>query len=113
MINPTESSTYRDLAPAEVIRQVYERFRVCRYLAVAAALRIGAGAILYLFWIGFDHANSHLRLASFVLQMIGYSAFSIAFAVQLAIYRCPICDAYLGRMKDKLHCPRCNAQVKA
>jgi hypothetical protein len=114
MLSQIENSAHRDLSPAEVIRQVKERFRVCRYLFAVAAIWVVAGALLYFLWLGFDYSSPHFRLVSFVVQFVGYAALSIAFVVQVAIYRCPVCDTYLGRkLKDKLHCPTCNARVKA
>jgi hypothetical protein len=113
MLSQTANPAYRDLAPAEIIRLVKERFRIYRYLLGAATVWIVVGAFLYFFWLGFDYANPRLQPVSFVLQTVGYAALSIAIAVKLAIYRCPVCDVYLGRkLKDKLHCPRCNAQVR-
>jgi hypothetical protein len=114
MPNEGEQVTRRDLDPNEIIRLVKERYRVCRYMFVVAAIWVCGGALLYFLWLGFGYQNTHIRLVSFVLQMVGYGTFSIAFAMQLALYRCPICDSFLARrLKDKIRCPRCNAQVRA
>ena len=46
-------------------------------------------------------------------MMIGVAINTVGFAITLAIYRCPACDTYLGRLrKDKLRCPGCDAKVK-
>jgi hypothetical protein len=92
MPNEGEQVTRRDLDPNEIIHLVNERNRVCRYLFVVAAIWVCGGGLLYFLWLGFEDQNTHIRLVSFVLQMVGYGTFSIAFAVQLALYRCPICD---------------------
>jgi hypothetical protein len=113
---PDESKqiTLIDLQQEEIIRIVIWRSRICRYIFVVSAVWMIVAAALYFVWLGFDYQNTHLHSASFVLQMVAYAIFSVAFAVQLAIYRCPVCDKFLNRLSaDNLHCTRCNAQVKA
>jgi hypothetical protein len=107
------SSGHRSLAPDEIIRLAKERHRICRYLFVVASLWVIVGGLLYFLWLGFDDRNSPLRFVSFVLQMIGFGVMSVAFAVQRAIYRCPVCDACLGnRRNDNSRCSECNANIK-
>jgi hypothetical protein len=102
-----------DMQPDEIIRMVAWRFRISRYIFVLAAVWMVVAAAIYFFWLGFDYQNTNLQLASFVLQMIGYAITLVAFAVQLATYRCPVCDKFLSRVrKDKPYCPGCNAKVK-
>jgi len=112
---PDESKqiTRIDLQPEEIIRIVAWRVRICRYIFAVSALWIVAAAAIYFFWLGFDYQNTNLHLVSFVMQMIGYAIFFVAYAVQLATYRCPVCDRYLSRVrKSKPYCPCCNAKVK-
>jgi hypothetical protein len=112
---PDESKqiTRIDLQPEEIIRIVAWRFRISRYIFVVSAVWIVVAAAIYFFWLGFDYQNTNLHLVSFVMQMIGCAIIFVAFAVQLATYRCPVCDKFLGRVhKNKPNCPGCNAEVK-
>ncbi len=95
-----------DMEPEEIIRIVVWRSRICGYMFVVAAIWIVVAAAVYFVCLGFDHQNFRLRMISFVLQTVGYGIFSLAFCVQLAIYRCPCCDKFLNRLgPDKLSCP--------
>jgi len=110
---PDESKqiTRIDLQPEEIIRSVKTRFRACNYLFNTGAIWLGVGAILNLL-SAISNDRSYFEFA-FVIMMIGTAIFTAAFALTLAIYRCPVCDTYLSRFrKDKLRCPSCNAQVK-
>jgi hypothetical protein len=105
---PDESKqiTRINLQPEEIIRIVAWRFRICRYISVVGAVWLIVAAAIYFFWLGFDYQNSNLHLVSFVLQMIGYAIILVAFAVQLATYRCPVCDKFLSRVsKTNLTAP--------
>jgi hypothetical protein len=110
---PHESGqiTRIDLQPEEIIRSVKIRFRICNYLFNTGAIWIGIGVILnVLSAISNDRSYSEI---AFVVMMIGIAIFTAAFALTLAIYRCPVCDKYLSRFRpDKLCCPACNAKVK-
>ena len=102
-----------DLEPEEIIRIVAWRFRISRYIFAVAAVWLVVAAAICFFWLGFDYQNTNLRLASFVMQMIGSAIVLVAFSVQLATYRCPVCDKFLSRVhKNKPHCPGCGAKVK-
>jgi hypothetical protein len=101
----------RDLAPGEIIRLVKERYRTCNYLFNVGGIWIGIGGICV--FASTRGTNQNDSALPFVVMLIGIAIFSAAFAFTLAIYRCPVCDKYLSRFRpDKLHCPRCNAQVK-
>jgi hypothetical protein len=103
MPDESKQNTRNDLQPEEIIRAVKMRFRICNYLFNTGAIWIGIGVILL---VNGDNE-------SFMIEMIGIGIFSIAFALTLAIYRCPVCDKYLSRFRpDKFRCPQCNAQVR-
>jgi hypothetical protein len=107
-------ATHADLAPDEILRQVRMRFRICNYLFNASAIWILLGYLVFA-CSAFarspgDGSNGVLGAS---LIAVGFGLFTAAFALTLAIYRCPVCDKYLSRFRpDKLHCPRCNAQVR-
>jgi hypothetical protein len=110
---PDESKqiTRIDMQPEEIIRSVKMRFRICNYLFNTGGIWIGIGGILNLI-SAFSNDRSYSEIA-FVIMMIGFAVFMAAFALTLAIYRCPVCDTYLSRFRpDKLHCPSCDAKVK-
>jgi hypothetical protein len=113
MPDKSKQITHIDLQPEEIIRIVAWRFRISRYIFVVSAVWMVVAAAIYFFWLGFDYQNTNLRLASFVMQMIGSAIIFVAFAIQLATYRCPVCDKFLSRVrKNKPNCPGCNAKVK-
>ncbi|MGB7984910.1 MAG: hypothetical protein WCF54_07100 [Terracidiphilus sp.] len=104
---PDESKqiTRVEMRPEEIICAVKMRFRICNYLFKTAFIWFGVGVI---FGPIFNyHSDSEIAM------MIGTAIFTLAFALTLAIYRCPVCDTYLSRFRpNKLHCPNCNAKVK-
>jgi hypothetical protein len=113
MQNVSTEVTRRELAPDQIIRIVKERYRVFRYLMVVAGIWVLCGGLMYFVWLGLAYSNSSLRMVAFVLQMAGLLTMTIALAVQRAIYRCPVCDTFLGRkLKGKYFCPNCDTQVK-
>ena len=113
MVNETGSPALRDLAPAEVIRIVKWRFRVCNFLFNIGAIWICAGGILILTLV-LSHQPDQFSALAIIVLLIGFAIFSAAFALTLAIYRCPVCDKYLSRFRpDKRRCPGCDAQIKA
>jgi len=100
-----------DLQPDEIIRSVKMRFRICNYLFNTGTIWIGIGAILNVL-PAISNDRSYSEIAS-VVMVIGFAIFTAAFALTLAIYRCPVCDKYLSRFRtDRLCCPGCNARVK-
>jgi hypothetical protein len=105
-------ATDADLAPDEILRQVRMRYRICNYLFNLAAFWICAGCVLNLV-LALSHFLDEDSALPLTFILTGFAIFSAAFALTLAIYRCPVCDKYLSRFRpDKLHCPRCNAQVR-
>jgi len=110
---PDESKliTLIDMQPGKTIRSVKLRFRVCNYLFNTGGVWIGIGAILDLL-SAFSIDRSYAEIG-FVIMAIGIAIFTAAFALTLAIYRCPVCDTYLSRFrKEKLRCPGCDAKVR-
>jgi hypothetical protein len=113
MPDENKQITRIDLQPEEIIRILAWRSRICRYIIVVAAVWLIVAAVVHFVWLGFESQNTKLNMISFVLQMVGCGTLSVAFAVQFAIYRCPVCDKFLNRLSpDKRHCPQCNAQVR-
>lgn len=48
-----------------------------------------------------------------MLMFVGAGIFSAVCALTLAIYRCPVCDRYLGRFRPRKElCPNCGAKVR-
>ena len=111
---PVEENQFarRDLEPSEIISIVKGRIRICLYLMRAAAIWVLCGGLMYFVWLGSAYSNSKLEMVAFVLQTVGVAGLTFAYALQLATYRCPVCDAYLGRLKEGHLCRKCHAQVK-
>jgi quinol-cytochrome oxidoreductase complex cytochrome b subunit len=96
-VNSTES---------EVIKTVRWRFRLCRYMFNLGALWILAGGLLHLLAARFGGDFTFPE----IIQWVGFAIFSAAFALTLAIYRCPVCDRYLSRFRPRKElCPNCGA----
>jgi hypothetical protein len=115
---PVESKQINriDLPPEEIIRRVKFSYRICSYLFNTGAIWLGLGGALNFYAIFHDRSASEdplIWMTVIVLILIGTAIFTLAFAVTLAIYRCPVCDKYLSRFRaDKLRCPSCDAKVK-
>ena len=104
----TKQITRIDMQPEEIIRIVKVRFRICNHLFNIGGIWMGLGVIL-----GLIFNNRFDFVIAFQIKIIGFAIFMVAFAMTLAIYRCPVCDTYLSRFRpDKLHCPCCDAKVK-
>jgi hypothetical protein len=92
------------------IREVRWRYRICNYLFNTGALWIAAGIV------GGMLARSpgkEMDETWNAVTLVGAGIFSVAFALTLAIYRCPVCDKYLSRFRpDKTKCPRCGVRVR-
>ena len=90
-----------------IIREVRMRFRICNYLFTTAFIWIAGGCVLSML------TRVGPEMISTVIAITGLGIFSAAFALTLAIYRCPVCDQYLSRFRpDKTKCPRCGARVR-
>jgi hypothetical protein len=93
---------------SEVIAEVHWRFRICNYLFTLAIAWIVVGylgpSILKMpdqFWV------------FTVISVTGFGIFSAACALTLAIYRCPICDSFIHRLRrSKEHCSTCGAKIR-
>src|ERR1043165_8673719 len=84
----------------EIIRSVKLRFRVCNYLFRLGAIWFLVGATLSVFPLSIE------PWVPDAVEITGGGIFLAAFAVTLAIYRCPVCDRYLSRFRPrKDQCP--------
>ena len=94
------------------VRTMRIRSRVCRYLFNAAGIWLIVFASFWA-WNEFGLHNREVAEHIFQLSYLGYTIIMVvAFAVTLAVYRCPACDKYLSRFrKDKLHCPACGTRI--
>jgi cytochrome c biogenesis protein CcdA len=105
-------TTERALSEKEVIRSVRWRFRICNYLFNLGFVWIFVG-ILGLFFAEILHANASDSEIALAIELVGFGIFSAAFALTLAIYRCPVCDKYLSRFRPrKEYCPSCGAKIR-
>jgi hypothetical protein len=94
----------------DVIQEVRMRFRICNYLFNTGALwcLAGYGGVILTRGAGKD-----IELICGAIALVGAGIFTCAFALTLAIYRCPACDKYLSRFRpDKTKCPGCGVQVR-
>jgi hypothetical protein len=92
----------------ETIKAVRWRFRICSYLFNVAAVWIAVG-----FAVIIISSLYELGVPGLTVELIGLGLFSAAFALTLAIYRCPVCDRYLSRFRpDKQKCAHCGATVR-
>jgi hypothetical protein len=120
---PDESKeiTRIDLQPEEIIRTVKTRFRVCRYLFNTGACWFAAcGIASILDLLGRYYAPKVVEpeiITTFL--MISLAIVSVGVAVAFAIFRCPVCDIFLGShrlqrydLEDNLLCPGCKTRVK-
>jgi hypothetical protein len=94
----------------DVIKSVRLRYRICNYLLTLGAAWILIGQILRLV---LRSADVYALYAVVVVMISGAGIFSAAFAVTLAIYRCPVCDRFLSRFRPrKDQCGHCGAKVR-
>jgi len=114
MSDEIKQITQIDMQPEEIIRSVKMRFRICNYLFNTGACWMAASGVLgILIILEGHHAEPDALSLLLTLIMIGTAIYTLAFALTLAIYRCPVCDKYLSRFRpDKLHCSNCSAKVK-
>ena len=92
------------------IREVRWRYRICNYLFNTGAFWIAAGMVGGM-WT--RSPGKDMDGVWNAVTLVGFGIFSVAFALTLAIYRCPVCDKYLSRFRpDKTKCPRCGARVR-
>jgi hypothetical protein len=93
-----------------VLKEVRWRYRICNYLFTLGAMwwAAGYGGGLFARKPGAD-----IGLIWMMIALVGFGIFSAAFAMTLAIYRCPVCDKYLSRFRpDKTRCAGCGARVR-
>lgn len=104
----------RQLADEDTLR-IYEwRSRICRYLMVMGAGWLIVGGLMILL------ANKPLSEAPVMGRFVvlaftmGLAISSVALALKLAIYRCPLCDKYLNSFTPQSEfCPSCGAMLRA
>ena len=96
----------------EIIEVVRWRYRICHYLFRLGAIWILTGAVVGLFsiryeWWGWPRDTVEL------IGLSGLGIFTSAFALTLAIYRCPVCDHHLSKFWPyKERCAHCGAKVR-
>ena len=92
----------------EAIKAVHWGYRICNYLFRLGVIWILVGAIVrslaaYFDWWWWPRDT---------MELVGSGIFTAAFALTLAIYRCPVCDQYLSRFRPrKDQCGHCGARV--
>jgi CHASE2 domain-containing sensor protein len=94
---------------SQVIATVRLRYRLCAYLFVLGWVIILAG------FTGVLYAESINEQETFftVVLVVGSGIFASAFAVTLAIYRCPVCDRYISRFRpNKELCGNCGRKIR-
>jgi hypothetical protein len=95
----------------KIIQTVKMRFRICNY-----QFRLGAGWILLGstgIVLGLLLRDESFQTTSLLFEMIGFAVFTVAFALTLALYRCPVCDAYLSRFRPKKECcGKCGVRIR-
>lgn len=90
----------------EVINAVRFRYRTCNYL-----FRLGIAWFAIGVTLGILHYLTEEQ--STVVEIVGAGVFTAAFAMTLAIYRCPACDHYLNKFRpNKEKCAHCGAKVR-
>ena len=93
----------------DVIKAVRLRYRICNYLLTPAICWNAFWRILRHF--GPDSVSDTPFYAAFVVT--GWAMLTVAGAVTLAIYRCPVCDHFLKRFRPrKDQCGHCGAKVR-
>ena len=93
----------------QVIAIVRLRYRVCAYLFNLGWLTILAG------FTGVLYAESvHQQQIIFtMITVVGFGILASAFAVTLAIYRCPVCDRFISRFRPKKElCKHCGVKIR-
>jgi len=93
----------------QVIAIVRLRYRVCAYLFNLGWLAILAGftGVLYA-----DSVQQH-QIIFTMITVAGFGIFASAFAVTLAIYRCPVCDRFISRFRPKKElCEHCGVKIR-
>ncbi len=104
MLLTGENGRQHIMTESEVIQEVRRRYRICNRLFTV-------GGLIWIPALGaYELTGRKLWL---VIMFIGYGIFFFAFALTLAIYRCPVCNKYLSRFRpDKTKCPGCGARVR-
>jgi hypothetical protein len=93
-----------------IIMEVRRRYRICNYLLNTGMLWMVAG---YAGAFLTRNSGQHMNEVWLAIGLVGAGIFSAAFALTLAIYRCPVCDKYLSRFRpDKRKCPGCGTTVR-
>jgi hypothetical protein len=114
MLEQAEAPAERELTSGEILRSVQTRYRICNYLFKASAAWMLAGMALLILSVLFSVSIRQIRTFFWFAEAIAFSILTIAFVLTLAIYRCPVCDTFLGRFRpSEEFCPGCDAQVKS
>jgi hypothetical protein len=91
---------------SEIIRVVRWRHRIYRYQQITGAIWTLVGCVGYIFAMSHDR----LRFSFLCVLLVGVAINTTAYAVALAVYRCPACDRRLSVSKDR--CPGCGVRVR-
>ena len=104
----------KELSENEILGEVRWRFRICNYLFRLGTAWMVVGWLLFLLLGGLSHEGaSEVNTIPLCIELVGWGIFSAAFALTLAIYRCPVCDKYLSRFRPQIaYCPSCGAMVR-
>jgi hypothetical protein len=114
MPDQSKQMTRIDMQPEEIIRSMKQRDRICLYMEYTGSIWCLLLVIVVTLDALFHLKSNPINVSiEWTVAIISIAIGMVAFAMRLAIYRCPLCDQYLGRLgNDKLHCPNCNAKVK-
>ena len=97
-----------ELSESEIIARVRWRYRVCHYF-----FNLSGGWFLVGYaGLALSHAEDTKHLFT-IITVTGFGIFSAAFALTLAIYRCPVCDKFIRRFRQsKEHCGACGVKIR-
>ena len=104
--------TAQEVTEEEIIQTVSWRYRICHYFFRLGAIWILTGAVVGLFSIHYEWWNWPRDTVE-IIGLIGLGIFTSAFALTLAVYRCPVCDHHLSKFWPyKERCAYCGAKVR-
>src|SRR5579864_7437035 len=103
MQNDSTSRIGDEMKRVEAVRW---RFRICNYLFRTSFVWIVVGVA------GMMAAPSENQTFFFTIGVVGFGIFTTAFALTLAIYRCPACDHFISRFRRrKDQCGFCQTRI--
>jgi len=100
-----------DISESRVVFAVRWRYRIHRYLIVTASIWVIIGGVGAILAIGLG--TEPLKMLFYTIQFIGFGLLTAALAVQLAIFRCPVCDHKINWTSWKTeHCSSCGVKIR-